>query len=116
MSTKLSVGLRSSSKLMVPELYIFNDSKLVVNQVTITGKFKTQGDKMAYLAIAKTLITEFRAFKIKKVGRDINSHVDALVGLASVFEGKIGQTIAVDLISIMSHETHQDSILGNTKL
>ena len=28
-----------------------------------------------YLAIAKTLLTEFRAAQIKQVGRDLNSHV-----------------------------------------
>ena len=38
-----------------------------------------------YLAIAKTFLTEFNAVKIKYVGRNLNSHADALVGLALVF-------------------------------
>ena len=47
-------GLKSTSKLKNPELHIFSDSKLVVNQVT--GKFKAQGAKMAkYLAVKKLL-------------------------------------------------------------
>ena len=37
--------LRSSKKLLVLELYIFSDSKLVINQVT--EKFKTRRAKMA---------------------------------------------------------------------
>ncbi|GFS44265.1 hypothetical protein Acr_00g0089460 [Actinidia rufa] len=39
-----------------------------------------------YLAIAKTLITEFRATQIEQVGRNWNSHADALAVLASAFE------------------------------
>ena len=50
------MGLWSKSKLKVPKLYIFNDSKLVINQVT--KKFEAQEAKTAkYLAIANTLLT-----------------------------------------------------------
>ena len=64
-------------------------------------KYKGQGAKMAkYL----NLLTEFGAVKIEQVRRDLNSHADTLAGLASIFEGKIGWTIAVDLISALSHE------------
>ena len=38
-----------------------------------------------YLAITKTLIVEFRIVKIKQVERYLNSHVDPLAGLESVF-------------------------------
>ena len=38
------------------------------------------------LTIAKTLLIEFRV-KIEQVGKDFNYHTDALVGLASIFEG-----------------------------
>ena len=41
-----------------------------------------------YMAIAKNLITEFRVVQIEQVGRDLNSHVDALASLASIFEGE----------------------------
>ena len=51
-----------------------------------------------YLAIAKALLIEFKAVKIEQVGRDLNFHTDALVGLASVFKGKLGRTIVVNLI------------------
>ena len=69
------MGLRSTSKLKVPELYVFNDSKLVVNQ--FIEKFKTRGAKMTkYLKIAKTLLTKLRAIQIKQVGRALNSHAE----------------------------------------
>ena len=88
-------GLQSTNKLKVFKLYIFSDSKLVVNQVI--GKFKAQRAKMVkYLAIVKAFLTEFKVIKIEQVGRDLNSHRDALASLASIFQGKIGQTIAVD--------------------
>ena len=75
------VRLWSSNKLKVPEIHIFSDSKLVVNQVT--EKFEVQGAKMAkYMANANTILTEFRAVQIEQVGRDLNSHADALASLA----------------------------------
>ena len=80
---------RSASKLKIPKLHIFSNSKLVVNQVT--GKFIADGVKMArYLVVAKNLLTKFKAVKIEQVWRDQNSHADALAGLASIFEGEAG--------------------------
>ena len=57
-----------------------------------------------YLAVAKNIITEFKTVKIEQLGKDSNSHADALVCLVSVFEGEIGRTIMVDLISALSHK------------
>ncbi|GFY99152.1 chitin elicitor receptor kinase 1 [Actinidia rufa] len=66
----------------------------------------------------KTLLTEFKAVQIEQVGRDLNSHADALAGLASTFEG--GRIIAVDLISAPSIEPsieiNQKTILSNVEL
>ncbi|GFS40391.1 hypothetical protein Acr_00g0068270 [Actinidia rufa] len=57
--------LQSSSKLKVPELHIFSDSKLVVNQVM--GNFEARDAKMAkFLAVAKNLLTKFKAVKIER--------------------------------------------------
>ena len=41
-----------------------------------------------YLIVAKNNLTEFRAVKIEQVGRDLNSHADALAGLTSFFKEK----------------------------
>ncbi|GFZ00573.1 hypothetical protein Acr_14g0002080 [Actinidia rufa] len=63
-------GLWPASKLKVPKLHRFNDSKLIVNQVT--GKFDARGTKLAkYLAVAKSLLTEFRAKSIEQVGKGL---------------------------------------------
>ncbi|GFZ15738.1 hypothetical protein Acr_25g0001470 [Actinidia rufa] len=95
----LIAGLKSASKLGVLELYIYRDSKLVVNQVT--GKFEAREIKMAkYLKVAKNLLSEFRAVKIEQVGKEFNAHADALASLASIFEGDISRTVAVDVISV----------------
>ena len=112
----LIAGLKSASRLGVPELYIFSDSRLVVNQ--ITGKFEARGMRMAkYLKVAKSLISEFRAVEIEQVGRELNAHADALASLASVFEEENGRTVAIDVISIPSiEETQKKSILVNTEL
>lgn len=81
-------GLQSSSKLKVPELYIFSDSKMVVNQVT--EKFKARGAKMAkYLAVVNNLLKELKVVKIEQVGRDSNSHADTPAGLTLIFDIKI---------------------------
>ncbi|XP_057499206.1 uncharacterized protein LOC130783528 [Actinidia eriantha] len=111
----LIAGLRSANKLGVLEIYIYSDSKLVVNQVM--DKFEARRIKMAkYLRMAKSLISEFRAIKIEQVGRELNAHADVLVALASVFEGEIGRTIAVDVVSVPSIEETQKPVLVNTKL
>ena len=108
-------GLRSSNKLNVPKLHIFNDSKLIVNQVTC--KFEAWGAKMAkYLVVAKNLLTEFRIVKIEQVRKVLHSHADTPVGLATVCEGKIGWTIAVDLILAPNYEVPQEFILVNTEV
>ncbi|GFZ21534.1 hypothetical protein Acr_29g0006960 [Actinidia rufa] len=69
-----------------------------------------------YLKVAKSLNSEFRAVKIEQVERELNAHADALAYLASVFEGEIGRTIAVNVVSVPSIEETQISILVNTKL
>ena len=69
-----------------------------------------------YLAIAKTLLSEFRATQLEQMERDLNSPADTLAGLASVLEGGTGQNIAVDLISAPSHKVYHEIVLVNTEL
>ena len=69
-----------------------------------------------YLAVAKKLLIKLRAIKIELVGKDINSHADALAGLVSIFEGESGRSIAVELISDPSLKIQQESILINNEL
>ena len=69
-----------------------------------------------YLAVAKTLLTKFKAVKIEQVGKDLNSHANALEGLASAFEGEVGRTILVDVISATSLKMPHELVLVNTEL
>ncbi|GFZ05420.1 hypothetical protein Acr_17g0009920 [Actinidia rufa] len=108
-------GLRSANKLGVPELCIYSDSKLVVNQVT--SKFEAQGIKMAkYLRVAKSLINEFIIVKIEQVRRELNAHADSLAALAAVFKGEIGRTVIVNIVSAPSIKETQKSVLVNMEL
>ena len=66
--------------------------------------------------MAKNLLIEFKSVKIEQVGKDFNSHADALARLSLVFEGEIGRTIAVNLILTPNHEVPQESILVHTEL
>ena len=69
-----------------------------------------------YLVVGKNLLTKFKSVKIEQVGRDLNSHADALAGLASVFEGEIGRIIAIDLIFAPNHEMPRGYVLVNIEL
>ncbi|GFS42946.1 hypothetical protein Acr_00g0082720 [Actinidia rufa] len=51
-----------------------------------------------------------------QVGREFNAHADALASLASIFEGDIGRTVAVEVISVPSIKETQISVLVNTEL
>ena len=88
---------------------------MVANQVI--GNFEARGAKIdKYLAMAMNFLTEFRAIKIKQVGRNLNSHADALERLALVFKKEAKQTIVVELILVLSLEIPQESIIVNTEL
>ena len=41
-----------------------------------------------YLVVVKPHLREFLDVKIEQVGIDMNSHANALAGVASIFEGK----------------------------
>ena len=76
-----------------------------------------------YLGIAKTLVTKYKAIKIELVGRDLNSHVDALAGLASIFEGELdgpsqwiwSQILATKSVKKLFLSTHRWDRAGWTK-
>ncbi|XP_068309757.1 uncharacterized protein [Pyrus communis] len=96
----LLAGLRLAKHLGVKQINIFSDSQLVVNQVT--NNFDAKDNSMAaYLAQTRLLLKHFH-YQITQVPRAANSHVDALVCLASVMEDKIGRKIHVELLATPS--------------
>ncbi|KAM1596819.1 hypothetical protein ACFX1Z_031785 [Malus domestica] len=87
----LIAGLRLAKHLGVKRIDIFNDSQLVVNQVT--NKFDAKDSSMAaYLAQTQLLLKHFH-YQITQIPRAANSHADALARLTSAVEDKIGRTI-----------------------
>ena len=68
------------------------------------------------LGSGEAFLQRIPSYKIEQVGRDQNSHMNALASLASVFERKYGRIIAMNFISVLSYETLQKSVLCNTKL
>ncbi|KAB2597290.1 hypothetical protein D8674_000210 [Pyrus ussuriensis x Pyrus communis] len=83
----LLAGLRLAKHLGVKQINIFNDSQLVVNQVT--NNFDAKDNSMA-------------AYLITQVPRAANNHADALARLVSAVEDKIGRKIHVELLAISS--------------
>ena len=63
--------------MKVESLEIYNDSQLVVCQVT--DEYQAQGEKMAaYLQKAKDLLSTFSSYTIQQVLRAQNAQADAL--------------------------------------
>ncbi|XXG77288.1 hypothetical protein AAC387_Pa08g1468 [Persea americana] len=73
---------------------VINDSQLVTNQ--LSGDYQARDDKMAaYLAHTKELFSQFEKAEIRQVGRESNSHADALASLASAVEAGNRRTVEV---------------------
>ena len=60
----------------------------------------------AYLALAKKLLSQFRNAEIKQIGRDSNSHADALASLASAVEAGKKRIVEVESLERPSIELH----------
>ena len=76
---------------------VFNDSQLVTNQ--LSGDYQARDDRMAsYLAHAKELLSRFERTEIRQVGRESNSHADALTSLASAVEASNRRTVEVETL------------------
>ncbi|KAM1879465.1 hypothetical protein ACFX14_041338 [Malus domestica] len=96
----LLAGLRLAKHLGVKRIDIFNDSQLMVNQVT--NNFDAKDNTMAaYLAQTQLLLQHFH-YQITQIPRAANNHTDALARLASAVEDKIGIKIQVELLAAPS--------------
>lgn len=74
-------GLKAARDLGAPEVYVFMDSKLVVEQMS--GRWKIKHPDMKKLAaIAQELVRGFAAVKFTWVPREQNKEADALSNLA----------------------------------
>ena len=82
---------------------VFSNSQLVTNQ--LSGDYQAWDDKMAaYLAHAKGHLSEFEKAKVQQIGRESNSHADALASLASAVEASNKRTVEVETLQEPSIE------------
>ncbi|KAM1561450.1 hypothetical protein ACFX1Z_004574 [Malus domestica] len=96
----LLAGLRLAKHLGVKRIDIFNDSQLVVNQVT--NNFDTKDSSIAvYLAQTQLLLKHFH-YQITQIPRAENSYANTLACLTSAVEDKIGRKIQVELLAAPS--------------
>ncbi|XXG42686.1 hypothetical protein AAC387_Pa01g2905 [Persea americana] len=93
----LIAGLNSAKILEARYIVVFSDFQLVTNQ--LSGDYQAWDDRMeAYLAHTKDLLSQFKRTEIRQVGRESNSHADALPNLASAVEAGNRRTIEVETL------------------
>ncbi|XXG90553.1 hypothetical protein AAC387_Pa12g2289 [Persea americana] len=93
----LIAGLNSAKILEARHIVIFSDSQLVTNQ--LSGDYQARDDRMAaYLAHTKELLSQFEMTEIRQVGRESNSHANALASLASAVEASNRRTVEVETL------------------
>ena len=79
----LITGLRATQKLVVEEVEIFSDSRLVVSQVEGSFEAKDLGLSQ-YLMLFGTLQACFQKVSVARVPKSQNSHANSLATLASL--------------------------------
>ncbi|XXG90595.1 hypothetical protein AAC387_Pa12g2323 [Persea americana] len=93
----LIAGLNSVKILEARSIVVFSDSQLVASQ--LNGDYQARDDRMAaYLAHARGLLSQFERAEVLQIGRESNSHADALASLASAVEAGNKRTIEVETL------------------
>ncbi|MFX9209104.1 reverse transcriptase-like protein, partial [Acinetobacter baumannii] len=65
----------------------------------LSGDYQARDERMAaYLAHTKQLLLQFEKVEVKQIGRESNSHADALASLASAVEAGRKRTIEVEAL------------------
>ncbi|GKB92244.1 reverse transcriptase domain-containing protein, partial [Tanacetum coccineum] len=91
----LIAGLRIAEKMVVKNLEVNVDSKLVANQVNGTYIAK-ETYMIKYLVKVKALTSIFRAFSIKQIPKSKNKKVDALSKMASTSFAHLSKQVLVE--------------------
>ncbi|XXG88794.1 hypothetical protein AAC387_Pa12g0960 [Persea americana] len=93
----LIAELNSAKILEARSIVVFSDSQLVASQ--LSGDYQAREDRMAaYLACARGLLSQFERTEVRQIGRESNSHADALASLASAVEAGNKRTIEVETL------------------
>jgi ribonuclease HI len=93
--------LNSAKTLGAMNLIIHCDSLLVASQ--INREYMAQDERMAaYLLKVQQTITHFNAVRIEQIGRNLNSHTDALATLAFVLSADFKWFIPIETLAAPS--------------
>ena len=99
----LIAGLNSAKILEAWQLVVFRDSQLVTSQ--LSGDYQARDERIAaYLTHAKQLLSQFERAEVKQIGRESNSHADALANLSSAVEAGNKRTVEVKTLEKPSIE------------
>ena len=92
-------GLNSDRTLGATHLIIYYDSLLVASQ--INGEYMARDERMAaYLLKLQQTMTNFQTVRIEQIGRNLNSHADALATLASVLSTDFKRYLPIETLAI----------------
>lgn len=94
----LIAGLRLARDIGVSHIRVFNDSQLIVGQ--ITGEFDAKEDTMrAYRDIALPLVRLFNTFHIQHIPQAENSKADERVQLASADQSDLSHSVRLEYLA-----------------
>jgi ribonuclease HI len=93
--------LNSAKTLGAKNLIIHCDSLLIASQ--INGEYMARDERMAtYLLKVQQTITNFNTVRVEQIGRNLNSHADALATLASVLNVDSKRFIPIETLATPS--------------
>ena len=91
-------GLYSAKTLGAENLIIHCDSLLIASQ--INGEYMARDKRMAaYLLKVQQTINHFNMVRVGQIGRNLNSHADALATLASILSTDFKQFIPIETLA-----------------
>jgi ribonuclease HI len=94
-------GLNSAKTLGAQQLIVHCDSLLVTSQ--INGEYMARDERMAaYLLKVHQTMTNFQTVRVEQIGRNMNSHADALATLASVLNADFKRFIPIETLATPS--------------
>jgi hypothetical protein len=78
-------------------MIIYCDSLLVASQ--INGEYMARDERMAaYLLKVQQTMTNFQTIRVEQIGRNLNSHANALATLASVLNADFKRFIPIETL------------------
>ena len=94
-------GLNSAKTLGARHLIVYCDSLLVASQ--INGEYMARDEHMAaYLLKVQKTMSDFETVRVEQIGRNLNSHADALATLASVLSSDFKRFIPIETLTTPS--------------